>query len=78
MASTVRPSVRDRGIGTPRDEPPRVFDRFYQARNVGSAPWKRSGTGRARHIAERHGGRIRVERQECQRGAFEVDLPIDA
>jgi signal transduction histidine kinase len=71
-------AVEDHGIGIPRADQSRVFERFYKVdrarvRGVG-------GTGLgltiARHIAESHGGRIWVESEEGRGSTFSVALPI--
>ena len=71
-------SVEDHGVGIPRAEVDRVFERFYKvdkARVRG-----RGGTGLGlsivRHIAETHGGRVGVESTEGRGSTFFVRLPI--
>ena len=71
-------SVEDHGVGIPRAEVDRVFERFYKvdkARVRG-----RGGTGLGlsivRHIAETHGGRVWVESTEGRGSTFFVRLPI--
>ncbi len=55
--------VRDFGPGIPLDERPRIFDRFYRARNARENNVRGSGIGLSlvKHIAEAHGGRVTVE-----------------
>ncbi len=56
-------SVRDTGIGIPKDQLGRVFERFYRVDK--SRSQKTGGTGLGlsivKHIAERHGGYAAVE-----------------
>ncbi|CAA9232385.1 MAG: Two-component system sensor histidine kinase/response regulator hybrid [uncultured Chloroflexi bacterium] len=58
-------SVTDSGIGIPQEDLPRVFDRYFRARNVSR---RIEGTGiglaGARHIVEEHGGQIMLESSE--------------
>ena len=70
-------SIRDSGIGIPREELSRVFERFYQ---VDKARGPKRGTGLglaiAREIVEAHGGRITVDSRGRGKGAeFRVWLP---
>jgi PAS domain S-box-containing protein len=76
-AEWVRLTVRDRGIGIPLDEQPRVFERYYQAH----AASHRSGLGLglylSREIVERHGGRLWVESAEGGGSRFVAEIPAD-
>jgi PAS domain S-box-containing protein len=70
-------SVSDTGTGIPRDEQPRVFDRFWQSRRTAGR-----GTGLgltiARGIVEAHGGRIWLESEPGRGTTLSFTLPIDA
>ena len=52
--------VRDTGIGIPKSELPRIFDRFYRGTNARADNTSGSGLGLsiAKWIAESHGGAI--------------------
>ncbi|HEX7496361.1 MAG TPA: ATP-binding protein [Candidatus Limnocylindrales bacterium] len=70
--------VRDPGIGVPRADIARIFERFYKvdrARVRG-----RGGTGLglsiARHVVEMHGGRIWVESEEGEGSTFSFAIPV--
>lgn len=72
--------VRDTGIGIPREDVTRVFERFYKsdrARTRGSG-----GTGLglsiARHLVEAHGGRIWVKSKVGKGSTFSFTLPLAA
>ncbi|RMF91224.1 MAG: hypothetical protein D6733_01730 [Methanobacteriota archaeon] len=71
-------SVSDTGIGIPKDQLSRVFDRFYQV--DGSASRKYGGTGLGlaitKSIVEAHGGRIWVESEVGKGSTFYFTLPI--
>lgn len=70
-------SVRDDGIGIPKDQQEKIFQRFYQA------DASRSGSGGAglgltmvRQIAALHGGRITLESVEGVGSRFTFHLPV--
>ncbi len=72
-------AVEDHGIGIPRADRPRIFERFYK---VDRARVRGGGTGLglaiARHVVEGHGGRIWVESEERSGSTFRFTLPIHA
>ena len=69
--------VEDHGPGIPRADHDRIFERFYKLDRARSRG--RGGTGLglaiARHIVDRHRGRIWVESQEGKGSCFYVSLP---
>jgi two-component system, OmpR family, phosphate regulon sensor histidine kinase PhoR len=75
--SEVSLEVEDTGIGIPHVEQDRIFERFYKVDRARQRD--RGGTGLglaiARHIVERHGGRISVVSSEGQGSRFVVTLP---
>jgi two-component system, OmpR family, sensor histidine kinase SenX3 len=69
--------VRDRGVGIPRRQLRRIFNRFYRFRTRGSNV-KGTGLGlyMVRSIARQHGGRAFAESEGEGRGAtFTLELP---
>ncbi len=70
--------VRDTGVGIPRLDLPRVFERFYKSDKARTRG--RSGTGLglaiARHIVEAHGGRLWVKSKEGKGSSFFFSLPL--
>jgi PAS domain S-box-containing protein len=70
--------VRDRGIGIPPGDLPRIYDPFHRAANVGS----RSGSGLGLPIVKQSvdalGGTINAESQVGQGSTFTVRLPESA
>jgi len=74
-------TVRDRGMGIPPDELPRLFERFSRASNARRAKIAGTGIGLfiVKMIAERHGGTIAVESRLGEGSTFTLTLPsIDA
>jgi len=73
-ATTALLTVRDHGIGVPREHRARLFDQFYQAHP------NRSGLGLglyiSRHIIERHGGTMYAEQPEGAGTRFVISLPL--
>jgi signal transduction histidine kinase len=69
--------VKDTGIGIPSRELPRVFERFYRVDRARSRETGGTGLGLAivRHVAENHGGSVRVESELGSGTTFRVELP---
>ena len=77
---TIWMRVQDRGIGIPRKQLKRIFNRFYRVPSHGLAQVKGSGLGLyvVRAIARAHGGRVFAHSEGEGRGAtFTVELPRD-
>jgi signal transduction histidine kinase len=71
-------AVRDFGIGIPREEHERIFDRFHRVGTGLVHDVKGSGLGLAivKHIAEAHGGRVTVESHPGRGSVFALHLPL--
>jgi signal transduction histidine kinase len=69
--------IEDTGIGIPEEELPNIFDEFFRASNA--LKFERDGTGLglsiAKHIIERHAGRIDVESRPGEGTTFGLRLP---
>jgi two-component system, OmpR family, sensor histidine kinase SenX3 len=70
-------AVRDRGIGIPRRDLQRIFERFYRVDRARSRDTGGTGLGLAivRHVASNHRGEIRVESREGVGSTFTLRLP---
>lgn len=72
--------IADTGIGIPRDEHQRIFDRFYQV--DGSAQRRYGGTGLGlalvKEVVESCGGCVEVESEPGCGSTFTVCLPTDS
>ena len=64
--------VRDRGIGIPRRDLERIFERFYRVDRARSRETGGTGLGLAivRHVASNHRGEVRVESREGEGSTF--------
>ncbi len=73
----VRLSVADRGIGIPRRDLERVFERFYRVDRARSRETGGTGLGLAivRHVASNHGGEVTVDSREGEGTTFTLVLP---
>ena len=69
--------VRDSGVGIPRRDLSRVFERFYRVDRARSRDTGGTGLGLAivRHVAENHGGSATVQSELGAGSTFEVRLP---
>ena len=83
-ARSVLLEVRDTGIGISSADLGRVFERFYRAdksRSRESLPDRQAGGGAglglsiAKHIVERHGGKIEVQSTQGKGSTFVIVLP---
>jgi len=70
--------VADTGVGIPSDDLPHIFDRFYQAKNLGKAKTGGTGIGLAltKELVQAMGGVISVESEVGTGTTFTVQLPI--
>ena len=70
--------VEDTGIGVPKEDLPRLFDRFYRVDKARSRESGGTGLGLAiaRQIAETHGGFIRFESEYGKGSVVTLLLPI--
>jgi signal transduction histidine kinase len=68
--------VCDQGIGIPRADLPRTFERFYRARNAAGRAGTGLGLAGVRQIVTQHGGTITVASEEGRGSCFTVHLPL--
>jgi len=71
-------SVRDTGIGIPKNQQARVFTKFFRAANVIRMETEGSGLGLfiTKNIIEAHGGKIWFESEEGKGTTFYFTLPV--
>jgi signal transduction histidine kinase len=71
-------TVSDTGIGIPKADQPRIFERFYRVDAARSREAGGTGLGLAiaKHLVEVHDGRIWVESEIGQGSQFHFSVPI--
>jgi two-component system phosphate regulon sensor histidine kinase PhoR len=71
-------TVSDTGIGIPKSDQSRIFERFYRVDAARSREAGGTGLGLAiaKHLVEVHGGRIWVESEIGQGSQFHFSVPI--
>jgi two-component system phosphate regulon sensor histidine kinase PhoR len=76
-ARSIRLTVTDRGVGIPRREQRRIFEKFYRVDERLSRAVEGTGLGLSivQHIALGHSGRVEVESEPGQGSVFTIVLP---
>jgi signal transduction histidine kinase len=76
----IRFKVTDDGIGIPRPDLDRIFEKFYRIKSDETKSISGSGLGLSivKGIVDAHGGSIHVESEGGQGTTFEVSLPCEA
>ena len=69
-------TVKDSGIGIPKDAQPRIFDRFYQVKNILTTQGTGIGLSLTYELVKLHKGTISIESGPNQGAEFTVILPL--
>lgn len=74
----MRVTIRDRGIGIPKDKVEKIYDTFYQVDSSITKRYGGMGIGLAivRFILERHKAEVTVETEEGKGSAFSFELMV--
>jgi PAS domain S-box-containing protein len=72
-------SIKDTGVGIPKDQQQRVFSKFFRAENAIKMNTEGSGLGLfiTKNIIEAHGGKIWFESEEGKGTTFYFNLPAE-
>jgi DNA-binding response OmpR family regulator len=73
---TFKITVKDSGIGIPKDAQSRIFDRFYQVKNTVTTHGSGIGLSLTSELVKLHKGSIDVESSPNQGSKFSVLLPL--
>jgi two-component system sensor histidine kinase SenX3 len=73
-------AVTDSGIGIPREDRSRVFERFYRVDQSRASSTGGTGLGLAivKHVASNHGGSVSVWSEEGLGSTFTLRIPLAA
>ncbi len=73
----VQLSIRDNGQGIPREDLPRIFERFYRVDRGRSRELGGTGLGLSivKHLVQAHGGRVWAESQLGEGSTFHFTIP---
>ena len=76
----VQVSVQDDGMGIPKEDLPRIFERFYRVDKGRSKELGGTGLGLSivKHIVQAHGGKVWAESQIGKGSTFYFTLPKQA
>ncbi len=71
-------SIKDSGIGIPKDQQYKIFGKFYRASNAQKMQTDGSGLGLfiVKGIVESHGGKVTFQSEDGVGTTFYVTLPI--
>ncbi len=69
-------AVSDTGIGIPKEDLLRIFERFYKADRSRAGGGTGLGLAIAKHVVLSHGGRIWAESQEGSGSTFYLTIPL--
>ena len=78
LEDSVVVDIADTGIGIPKEDLARVFERFYKGDKARAGEGAGMGLAIAKHVVEAHGGSIWVRSEEGKGSTFSFSLPLKA
>jgi two-component system, OmpR family, phosphate regulon sensor histidine kinase PhoR len=78
LPDSVVVNVVDTGIGIPKQDLARIFERFYKGDKARAGEGTGMGLAIAKHVVEAHGGSIWVNSEEGKGSTFSFSLPLRA
>jgi two-component system phosphate regulon sensor histidine kinase PhoR len=76
LEGSVVVDIADTGIGIPKEDLPRVFERFYKGDKARAGEGTGMGLAIAKHVIEAHSGSIWVRSEEGKGSTFSFSLPL--
>jgi PAS domain S-box-containing protein len=78
VGDAVEMTVRDTGTGIPKDEIPRLFERFHRVVGARGRSYEGSGIGLAlvQELVKLHGGEVSIQSEVDRGTTFSVTLPL--
>jgi two-component system phosphate regulon sensor histidine kinase PhoR len=76
LEGSVAVDIADTGIGIPKQDLARVFERFYKGDKARAGEGTGMGLAIAKHVVEAHGGSIWVRSEEGKGSTFSFSLPF--
>ena len=78
LEGSVVVGIADTGVGIPKEDLARVFERFYKGDRTRAGEGTGMGLAIAKHVVEAHGGNIWVESEDVKGSTFSFSLPLQA
>ena len=70
--------VRDHGIGIPKDELPKIFQRFFRASTSTGIPGTGIGLNLVKSLVDMHYGKVKLDSVEGEWTEFSIHLPLES
>ena len=76
--NTLLVKIRDDGIGIPRNEQAKIFEKFYRGKNALDHSSTGTGLGLTivKQVVETHGGKVKLESEPGKGSTFVISLPF--